>query len=126
MFRNESAIEDFIAKIDKEFDYVMIAEHVEVSLVLLTNQMKWPLRYVSFLPINSRPRVGKYTLSRADSRKFVRFNYADVLLHRYFLNKFKNSMSQYGVDLVIKDVRKLKQLNRELRRKCVFNENHKG
>ena len=43
-----------IEDVDNEFDLIMIAEKIEESLVLLADQMCWPLEYVTSLTHNAR------------------------------------------------------------------------
>lgn len=46
MFDNEEAVSDFIGIVSQDFDLVMIAEHMEVSLKFLADKMQWPLEQV--------------------------------------------------------------------------------
>ncbi|XP_065212861.1 galactosylceramide sulfotransferase-like isoform X1 [Planococcus citri] len=125
-FQNITKIKQFINEIDRQFDFVMISEHLEASLVLLANLLRWPLHYVAFLSLNSRPDVKKYKLSNIEKEKLVQFNYADFLLYDHFLKKFNNCVLQYGVDSLKKDVEKLKRINDQIRHKCVIHENEQG
>ncbi|XP_065212864.1 galactosylceramide sulfotransferase-like isoform X2 [Planococcus citri] len=125
-FQNITKIRQFINEIDREFDFVMISEYLEASLVLLANLLRWPLHYVAFLSLNSRPDVKKYKLSDMEKEKLVQFNYADFLLYNHFLKKFNDCVLQYGVDSLKKDVEKLKRINNEIKDKCVIQELEKG
>lgn len=125
-YRNRTEILKFIRYIDREFDLVLIREHMEASLVLLADLMEWPLHYVSFIPINARINATKSEISEADRLKLSQYNHADHLLYRYFLKKFHKHVLDYGFEKLASDIQKLHSINVELRKRCIMSENSKG
>ncbi|XKL59397.1 hypothetical protein PGB90_000413 [Kerria lacca] len=124
--RDETAIRKFITKIDKEFDLVMIKEHLEGSLVLLKNLMGWPLEYVSFIPLNSRTDTIKYKLSEMDRFILSQMNYADTLLYEHFANKIRSCIVKYGENHLLDEVQKLYIINENLKNRCIQETDLKG
>lgn len=119
---NETAIRLFIEYIDREFDFIMITEHMDVSLVLLANLMGWPLEYVRYLRIHVRTDDIKYELSESDKLELLRLNYADSMLYEHFYRKFIRCMVSYGIERMNVDVSRLKQMNEELNERCIGGE----
>ncbi|XP_065217694.1 galactosylceramide sulfotransferase-like [Planococcus citri] len=118
--KNDTAIAEFIEKIDREFDFVMITEYMEESLVLLANLMGWPLEYVAHLDLNVRPpESDSYTLTERDKNIIMDLNHVDTLLYFHFLNKFQKCLRQYDEDKMKHQIRQLRALNEELKERCV-------
>ncbi|XP_065217693.1 galactosylceramide sulfotransferase-like [Planococcus citri] len=88
--KNQTAITEFIMKIDREFDLVMIMEYMDESFVLLANLMGWPLEYVASLKLNSRLPGSEDTCKR-----------------------------QYGEDNLSRQVEKLQIINKNFEERCV-------
>ena len=42
----EAVVSDWIKKVDREFDQVLLLEHFEEGLVLMSEALCWPLDYV--------------------------------------------------------------------------------
>lgn len=121
-FENQTAIRSFIQYIDEEFDFVMMVEYFDESLVMLAQLMGWPLDHVAYVPINKRRQGVKYYLTESDREILSDLNKADTLLYDYFLKKFQKCRQQFGVDRLQEEVNKLRKLNEALREKCVFAE----
>ncbi|XP_065217673.1 galactose-3-O-sulfotransferase 3-like isoform X1 [Planococcus citri] len=120
---NDTAIDEFIRKIDREFDLVMITEYMEESLVLLANLMGWPLEYVAHLNLNSvASKSDSYTLTDHDKDTIMDLNYVDSLLYYHFLKKFRKCVRQYGHEKLNYQVQQLKVSNQQLKERCVADE----
>lgn len=123
---NETTIRNFIAFIDQEFHFVMINEYLDASLVILADIMNWPLYYVSYLPLMSRKKSSKQTLTRMDRLKLSQLNHVDTLLYNYFLQKFQKHVIYYGVSRLIEGIQKLFKLNEDLLERCVAKKDNRG
>lgn len=124
---NITAIHEFVDKIDREFDFVMITEEMEASLILLANLMGWPLEYVVHLKLNARPPSQQlYELTEEDELVLMELNKVDMYLYRHFLKKFKKCVQQYGVHEINKKILELHKMNMELQERCVAGENQDG
>lgn len=125
-FSSEERIDEFINKIDNEFDLVMISEYMEASLVLLCDLMRWPLENVVSLRLNSRPEVSKYKLTDGDRQTLISLNRADDALYQHFLLKFRERIFEYGEDRMKENILKLINLNDKFSFRCVEGLNTKG
>nr|CAD7575057.1 unnamed protein product [Timema californicum] len=63
LFRSEAAMEHLIHKVEAEFQLVMVAEFMEVSLVLLKDLMGWDQEDITFLTLNARVQGSKVNLT---------------------------------------------------------------
>ncbi|KAL6972286.1 Galactose-3-O-sulfotransferase, partial [Sarracenia purpurea var. burkii] len=121
--KNTTAIDEFIAKIDRDFDLVMITEYMEASMVLLANLMGWPLEYVTFLKLNARlPGTESYSLTLQDEITLLDLNPIDTLLYDHFLKKFLKCVRQYGEGKMNDQVRQLRKINERFKNRCVAEE----
>ncbi|KAI5706296.1 hypothetical protein M8J75_006732 [Diaphorina citri] len=124
MFENNEAVSDFITILSQDFDLVMIAEHMEVSLILLADLMQWPLEQVVYLNHMSRNKKRVFKLTE-DNRMLLRdMNLADTLLYEYFLRVLQKKVFDYGVERMREQVTKLITLNYEFKNSCVKYEHY--
>ncbi|XP_065217380.1 galactose-3-O-sulfotransferase 3-like [Planococcus citri] len=118
--KNTTAVTEFIQKIDREFDFVMITEYMDESFVLLANLMGWPLEYVASLRLNSRLEESEpYILTSYDESTIMDLNQIDVQLYDHFLEKFQKCKLQYGENDLNQQVRQLQMINRNFKERCV-------
>ncbi|XP_065218503.1 galactose-3-O-sulfotransferase 3-like isoform X2 [Planococcus citri] len=121
--KNQTAITEFIMKIDREFDLVMIMEYMDESCVLLANLMGWPLEYVASLKLNGRlPGADTYPLTKQDELTLMDLNHVDTQLYNYFHEKFLRCKRQYGEDNLNRQVEKLQIINENFQERCVAEE----
>ncbi|XP_065219913.1 galactosylceramide sulfotransferase-like [Planococcus citri] len=120
---NTTAVAEFIAKIDREFDFVMITEYMDESFVLLANLMGWPLEYVASLKLNARlPELDPYILTSRDELTILDLNQIDTQLYNHFLAKFLKCKRQYGEDNLSRQVQQLRIINENFKQRCVAEE----
>ena len=53
-----------ISRIDEEFDFVLLSERFEESMVLLASKLCWPLDLVKSLKVNARKEAYKVCIYR--------------------------------------------------------------
>jgi len=123
---DDSTIQAFIDYIDKEFDFVMITEYLDECLILLADLMGWSLKYVSYLPLMTRPAAKKSNLTYADKMYLRELNRADSLIYDHFTEKFRQRVLRYGLKPLLRDLKTLHSLNDELYAKCISKETTKG
>lgn len=125
---NDTTIQRFIRYIDEEFDFVMIKEYFDASLVLLADLMRWPLEYVAYVPLMTRAKETKpnLTLTSEDKIKLRELNRADSLLYDYFLGKFRQRVHKYDVHRLIRKLQRLRKLNDDLYKKCISGKSRRG
>lgn len=114
-FNNDVEIQQFVYRVETQFDFVMLYEQFEASLVLLANMMGWSLHYVSHLmPPPAASSDNTYKLTQMDKLRVMELNLADMLLYEHFQKKFENCAMQYGIELLLEHMRTLSTLNEQL------------
>ncbi|XP_065216179.1 galactose-3-O-sulfotransferase 3-like [Planococcus citri] len=120
---NQTAVDEFVAKIDREFDFVMIMEYMEESLVLLARLMGWPLQSMMHLKLNARPADPNAHVLTADEKiTILKLNHVDAALYYHFEKKFRKCVDQYGKEKLQGEIVELRQLNEKFYRRCVDRE----
>lgn len=112
-------IDNFIYSIEQDFDLVMISEHMEASLILLSDLMGWSLDKVVFLDSNVRQPNSKTNLTVEEKQKLRSVNQVDTKLYNHFFKIFKAKVEAYGVERMKQQVDKLINMNFDFYQKCV-------
>lgn len=118
-FDNVEIINKHIRMVEKEFDFIMIFEYLDASLVLFANLMQWPLERVAYLPINTRKNIDKQPLSKYEINQLKIVNMADNMLYNRFIHIFKEKIKAFGVEKLKKEIAKLMAINQEIKETCV-------
>ncbi|XP_026809716.1 galactosylceramide sulfotransferase-like isoform X2 [Rhopalosiphum maidis] len=125
-FENIDMINKHINIIERDFDFVMIFEYLDASLVLFAHFMRWPLEKMAYLPLNSRNNTYKEILSNNNVRRLQQINMADNMLYQRFLLKFKEMIKKYGIEKLKKGIKRLMSINQEILEMCVQSVTNKG
>lgn len=125
-FENPNMINKHINMIERDFDFIMIFEYLDASLVLFANLMQWPLEQVAYLPLNTRNSEYKQFLSDYYVNQLKKINMADNMLYNWFLQKFKEKINKYGIEKLKKEIGKLMAINQEIKERCVESITNKG
>eukprot|EP00090_Calanus_glacialis_P043574 TRINITY_DN7717_c0_g1_i3.p1 TRINITY_DN7717_c0_g1~~TRINITY_DN7717_c0_g1_i3.p1 ORF type:complete len:421 (-),score=144.99 TRINITY_DN7717_c0_g1_i3:79-1341(-) len=116
---DDQKVSEKISELDKQFDFVLLAEHFDESLVLLARLLCWDLSEVRYLKQNAR-KVEKVSNITAEARgQLTTWLAADFRLYKHYQDKFELEVEKYGRDQLDKDVATLRQLNEELTKDCV-------
>lgn len=99
-FYNESAINNHIVELDKDFALIMLVEFFDESLVLMKKLLCWDLKDILYVPLNINKRKEKnpIVLSEEDKQNLFKYNYADFKLYLYFRNKLLRQIKNAGKD----------------------------
>jgi len=115
-------VEAKVRDVDKNFHLVMIAEHFDESLVLLSHELCWPLANMTSLKLNARKASQKSALSEGARKKLKTWLAADYHLYNHFVKKLEDKMLRFGKDRLAAEVAQLQRLNMEVRERCVLEE----
>ena len=78
-----------ISELDTQFDFVLLAEHFDESLVLLARLLCWDLSEVKYLKQNAR-KVEKVSNITAEARgQLTTWLAADFRLYKHYQDKFE-------------------------------------
>ena len=84
-----------ISELDKEFHFVLIAEHFDESLVLLAWMMCWDLRDVTYLKQNVRKASKISNITKSTQKYLKSWLQADYQLYDHFLAKYESLADKY-------------------------------
>ena len=123
IFRNgtlQEKIDDFIADLAQEFDYVLLTDYFDESLVLLKEQMGWKMQDIFFMK-----RFYTTDRSRKDSRlsqrtidRIFKYNVVDVQLYNFFHQMYKMKARAYGKELLDQKTAEFRRLRLEFENRC--------
>lgn len=121
---NQSEIQKIIKKLDEQFKIVLIAERMDESLVLLADLLCWPLEYMTHLDLNIRKPDRMIKLDENQREILGNWLNLDVDIYQYFVKRFDEHVAKYNAagtpDRMEEQVRRLRQLNKQLHQKCVI------
>ncbi|GAB1611193.1 galactosylceramide sulfotransferase-like [Argonauta hians] len=86
-FKNKTAIRNYIQTLDDDFDFVMILEYFEESLILLRRYLCWTMKDIISLKLNSRKTDATET-SVEDYETHKDITTADYMLYEHYLQVF--------------------------------------
>lgn len=115
-FNNRPMIEKEIINIENYFDFIMIAENFDESIILLRHIFCWDLDDVISFTVNARMTPYKKKLSKEATKNLQDWNWGDKLLYEYFLQKFQKAIEEFGRERMATEVEELKK-----RREVWFN-----
>ena len=117
---NLAAVKEKIEQIDKDFDLVMIAEDFDASLVLLSEELCWPLVNMTSLKVNARKKSAVEKLSQEARDILQDWLWADTILYDHFKQKLDKRKEEYGLQRLESQINKLKDLNAQVKSECVL------
>ena len=86
--RNQSKIDDFIQKLDKELHLVLIAEYLDESLVLMRRLCNWGIQDIVYRSLHVRSWDRETTKPRAyDRRRYKKWASVDYALYDFFVKR---------------------------------------
>ena len=106
-----------ILEVQTRFHLVMLMEYFDESLILLKDLLCWDFDDVAYLKLNARETPHEITPYTKDM--IEKWNGADEHLYRYFNITFWKRVRRYGLTRMKRDVRKLRELNERLTKRCV-------
>ena len=122
-YYNETAINNYILDLDKDFALVMLTEYFEESLVLMKRILCWDLKDILFVPLNINKKKQKHpiNLSEQDKRNLFKYNYADFKLYFFFREKLFRQIKDAGADFQ-PEVKHLKNIHFSVKKYCYQNQ----
>lgn len=112
-------VKEKIGEFDKQFHFVLIAEHFEESLVLLAKILCWKLEDVKYLKLNARKASSKSNMT-SETRDILRqWLWADYQLYDHFYKTFQDAVVRYGQVELQEDVAALRKINQKLMDDCI-------
>ncbi|XP_064615295.1 galactosylceramide sulfotransferase-like [Liolophura sinensis] len=97
-FRNKTAIERWLRKLDTELDFVLITERFNESLVMLRRRLCWSLRDILYVIKNVNHRKRKVHLSPKVLTVYRNRYMADIMLYNYSYARFQRDIQRQSPD----------------------------
>ncbi len=109
----------FIGIMESHFDLVMIAEHMEESLVHLQHLLCWTLDDIVIFQHNVRSIRSFGDLSIILKEKIRSFNNVDEILYKYFNDKLTHRTEAFGKVEMEKQIMSLQHAIKSMYDQCV-------
>ena len=121
-YQNVTAIDNYIAFLDKEFDLVMITDYFDESVVLLKRLLCWELYDILYFKSNERQDQERAVgLSEQVKDDIKRWNAADERLFQYFNQTFWHKIEMEGKGFY-DDLAAFRQKKEQISHLCLTNE----
>lgn len=118
-FDNGVSIAAFLRDVQVRFDFVMIYEYLDESLVLLKELLGWSWNDVIVFRMNSRRSESIIKRPSELQELAARWNWADVELYTLFLKEFYKRVERYGRYRMENDVMLLRKMRSRRYEECV-------
>uniref|UniRef100_A0A8C9N0M0 Galactose-3-O-sulfotransferase 2 n=1 Tax=Serinus canaria TaxID=9135 RepID=A0A8C9N0M0_SERCA len=106
--------------IESSFDFLLISEYFDESMVLLKEMLCWDLDSVVSFPLNSRDSSTKSLLPDSVVEKLKAWNRLDWEIYTHFNRTFWERIERHiGRERLRREVRALRQRQAELARACL-------
>ncbi|GFR60453.1 galactose-3-O-sulfotransferase 3 [Elysia marginata] len=93
--RNQTIAENFIRKLEKELDLVLISDYFDESMVLLRRHLHWPMKDIMYLKVNTSPQIQNTSvwnstpkLNSTINATFHQWAFYDYAIYNHFLTIF--------------------------------------
>lgn len=116
-YQNASAVKDYIAFLEKEFDLVMITEYFEESVVLMKRLLCWSFIDILHIKTNERIAQERAEFSGNLRENIKRWNKADMLLYDHFNKTFWYKIEMEGKEFY-EDLATFRRLKEVLHKNC--------
>jgi len=84
--------EKHIKRIDKQFDLVLMADHFDESMVLLAQELCWPIDHVKSFRLNARKASYKVDLTAQERETLASWQKGDMALYSHFESIFRQKV----------------------------------
>lgn len=126
IFNNESLINQYIDKLESWFDFVLVADRMDESLVLLRHLLCWDIDDVVTFKLNARDPKFKSNLRKQEKDILRQLNHADVLLYKRFVDKFDKAIDAFGRDRMVSETEQLRERTEKWYDFCIKKEQRHG
>ncbi|KAK3092964.1 hypothetical protein FSP39_009436 [Pinctada imbricata] len=98
---NDRIIEEFLERIDAEFDLIIVLEYLDESLLLLKRMMFWSMKDIMYVKPLNTAIINKEdvlnSLTEDDRQRHKRHEFLDFALYRYFLKQIRRKILSEGM-----------------------------
>ena len=116
-YQNVTAVQEYIAFLEKEFDLVMIMEYFEESMVLMKRLLCWEFHDILHVKTNERQEKERAEMGNNLKENIKRWNKADMLLYEHFNKTFWWQVKMEGEGFY-DDLKTFRQMNQKMNHIC--------
>lgn len=125
--RNLVGVNDYLMKLDREMDMILVVERLEESVVLLRRLLHWQLQDILYLPKNTfkdmrnetKQKLNKNFIIRNDSKeKYMRWAHLDYMLYDFAVQRLDRQIQNQSPDFQ-DEVRHFKLVRGRLQEFCM-------
>ncbi|XP_069104850.1 galactose-3-O-sulfotransferase 3-like [Argopecten irradians] len=93
------AIQDYLIKINDEFDIVLVMEYLDESIVLMRRLLNWDMRHVLYGKLNAKKGVDpRLKFGPSEEKLYQNWAKLDYALYYFFLQKYKERIQNQPPD----------------------------
>ncbi|XP_046569092.1 galactosylceramide sulfotransferase-like [Haliotis rubra] len=119
IFYNGSAVDEYIRSLDSDFDFVLLMDYFDESLMLLRRKLCWSMKDMVYLRSNSGKNKVDFALSEDDRKLLRKWQMADVAIFEHFRARFWRQVESEGREL-FQETAFFKQALRRVRDYCKY------
>jgi hypothetical protein len=113
----------YLEKLDKEFDVVIVNEYMDESVILLRRVLNWELKEILFLNLNvNHNHLDLNKIGLREVRLYRQYAKLDYELYNFFLKRLWQQINSYGKD-ILEEISYFKLLRKHLQNFCHSEEN---
>jgi len=115
--QDDVAIDNYIAKIKKELDLVMITERMEESLILFRHLLCWNLEDIVVFDHNVRSSDKAVQFDEDDKNELAKWLKADLKIYNHFYKVFEERVASYPGNVAL-EIKNRITIREERRKYC--------
>ncbi|XP_067663563.1 galactose-3-O-sulfotransferase 2-like [Haliotis asinina] len=118
-FHNKSAVDKYIRSLDYDFDFVLLMDYFDESLMLLRRKLCWSMKDMVYLRSNSGKNKVDFAFSEDDRKLLRKWQMADVAIFEHFRARFWRQVELEGREL-FQETAFFKRVLRRVRDYCKY------
>ncbi|XP_067664161.1 galactosylceramide sulfotransferase-like, partial [Haliotis asinina] len=118
-FHNSSYVDEYIRSLDSDFDFVLLMDYFDESLMLLRRKLCWSMKDMVYLRSNSGKNKVDFAFSEDDRKLLRKWQMADVAIFEHFRARFWRQVELEGRGL-FQETAFFKQVLRRVRDYCKY------
>ena len=115
----ETSVQEFIAFLEREFDYVMIMDRFDESMMLLKIYLEWSNSDMVYLKRMIRSKNKRNPVSPYTVKLISEYNFIDEKVYQHFSKIFEKRRNKIGKERIDGSVAKYRLLNVRLTETCL-------
>ncbi|XP_033739096.1 galactose-3-O-sulfotransferase 3-like [Pecten maximus] len=119
--RNKTEIQQYILKLDTEFELVIVVELFDESIILMRRLLNWKIKDVLYMKQNvKRKGRGEFFFNPGDAYRHKVWDEIDYALYDHFYKKIQAQLREQGPD-IYEEVLYFRRLRRDMEFFCQQN-----